>query len=252
MKIPAELNTITPLSKALALIVFITLPFIGFFAGMRYSEKIATSNIQYKTVVIHSSENNSSGSPQSSKSISQMDGFSWNLFKPADGDADPYKVIYKNKHLNFSFEFPERYKVLESKKLEFGRKFEVEVMSDSNALCLYAPGNPCNITDQPLADVTVSTYDNSMNEDLTTWIKNKYHKPTDYPTEVLEYMKPVSTPYLKNGISTHYTLDIGDGSYYWYFYIPEKHMILEFNRNGTKIENSKEAMQVINSFHFVK
>jgi hypothetical protein len=36
MKLPKELTTVTPLSKTLALILFIVLPFIGFFIGVRY------------------------------------------------------------------------------------------------------------------------------------------------------------------------------------------------------------------------
>lgn len=38
MKLPSELTTVTPLSKALALILFILLPVISFFSGMRYQE----------------------------------------------------------------------------------------------------------------------------------------------------------------------------------------------------------------------
>ena len=40
MNIPKELNTIAPLSKYLAMVVFISLPFVGFFLGMRYEEKL--------------------------------------------------------------------------------------------------------------------------------------------------------------------------------------------------------------------
>lgn len=36
MKLPKELTTVTPVSKAVALIIFITLPIIAFLFGMRY------------------------------------------------------------------------------------------------------------------------------------------------------------------------------------------------------------------------
>lgn len=40
MKLPPELITVTPLSKTVAIIVFFTLPVIGFFAGVRYQQAI--------------------------------------------------------------------------------------------------------------------------------------------------------------------------------------------------------------------
>lgn len=36
--LPKELTTVTPLSKLLAVIVFILLPFMGFFLGIRYEQ----------------------------------------------------------------------------------------------------------------------------------------------------------------------------------------------------------------------
>jgi len=38
MKLPKELTTVTKLSKYLAMVVFIALPIVGFFLGMRYQE----------------------------------------------------------------------------------------------------------------------------------------------------------------------------------------------------------------------
>lgn len=40
MKLPKELTTVTKTSKILAFIVFITLPFLGFFAGMNYQASL--------------------------------------------------------------------------------------------------------------------------------------------------------------------------------------------------------------------
>jgi hypothetical protein len=40
MKIPSSLTTVTPLSKTLAAILFITLPFAGFYLGMQYEREI--------------------------------------------------------------------------------------------------------------------------------------------------------------------------------------------------------------------
>lgn len=55
MKLSKELTTVTSFSKALAMILFIALPFIGFYLGMRYQQKTyinapAVSQIQ-KTAI---------------------------------------------------------------------------------------------------------------------------------------------------------------------------------------------------------
>lgn len=52
MVLPRSLTTVTPFSKFLALLFFILLPFMGFFFGMAYQQKIsslpeATSPAQY-------------------------------------------------------------------------------------------------------------------------------------------------------------------------------------------------------------
>jgi hypothetical protein len=46
IKLPKELTTVTPLSKYLAMVVFISLPFVGFFLGMRYQEMMDLSKRQ--------------------------------------------------------------------------------------------------------------------------------------------------------------------------------------------------------------
>lgn len=43
MKLPSSLTTVTPLSKFLALVLFITLPFLGFFIGMQYQQQMYSS-----------------------------------------------------------------------------------------------------------------------------------------------------------------------------------------------------------------
>lgn len=45
MKQTARLNQVTPVSKILAAVVFITLPFIGFFVGFTYQNEL---NDMYK------------------------------------------------------------------------------------------------------------------------------------------------------------------------------------------------------------
>ena len=38
MKLPKSLTTVTPLSKTIAAVLFITFPFVGFLAGMEYEK----------------------------------------------------------------------------------------------------------------------------------------------------------------------------------------------------------------------
>lgn len=57
MALPKELITVTPLSKALAFILFIVLPFIGFFVGVRY-ESIQNQQPTVSDVPIISQEKN--------------------------------------------------------------------------------------------------------------------------------------------------------------------------------------------------
>lgn len=50
-KLPKELTTATPLSKALAFICFITIPIIAFFFGIRVQEK--NPKVEYEPPVVN-------------------------------------------------------------------------------------------------------------------------------------------------------------------------------------------------------
>jgi hypothetical protein len=50
-KISKAWTTVTPLSKALALLLFIALPFIGFYLGMEYQKRISPQLIKSNTDV---------------------------------------------------------------------------------------------------------------------------------------------------------------------------------------------------------
>lgn len=45
MKLPASLTTVTPLSKFIAMVLFVSLPFIGFYLGMEYQKKFGFEEI---------------------------------------------------------------------------------------------------------------------------------------------------------------------------------------------------------------
>lgn len=44
VKLPRSFSTVTPLSKALAAILFISFPFVGFYLGIEYQKKITTQS----------------------------------------------------------------------------------------------------------------------------------------------------------------------------------------------------------------
>ena len=46
-KIPASFTTVTPLSKAVAMILLVLLPFIGFYLGMQYSQFLNEDNYDF-------------------------------------------------------------------------------------------------------------------------------------------------------------------------------------------------------------
>ncbi len=45
MKLPKSFTTVTPLSKALAMVLFVLLPFVGFFFGYRYHQSLSPPSV---------------------------------------------------------------------------------------------------------------------------------------------------------------------------------------------------------------
>ncbi len=50
MKLPKSWTTVTPFSKTLAFVLFITLPFVGFYLGMKYQQGSSLSNYQSQPI----------------------------------------------------------------------------------------------------------------------------------------------------------------------------------------------------------
>jgi hypothetical protein len=59
VRLPKELTTVTPLSKALAVIVFLTVPIIAFFMGMNYQDALKQCNTYDTTFVTPLQQGNS-------------------------------------------------------------------------------------------------------------------------------------------------------------------------------------------------
>lgn len=86
MKLPKELTTVTPLSKYFAMILFISLPFVGFLLGIKYQETINLQTNQSEDII----SINKRPTP-TSKNINEWE-------------------IYTNKKYGFSFNYPSSWK----------------------------------------------------------------------------------------------------------------------------------------------
>ena len=95
MKLPKELTTVTRLSKYLAMVLFITLPFIGFFMGMNYQSMLDLSGRQQADTSLTVIK----PSPTPTTNIS---------------DTSNWKT-YTSSEQKFSFKYPESYTLVSSK-----------------------------------------------------------------------------------------------------------------------------------------
>jgi len=85
-KLPKWLITVTPFSKYLAMVLFIVLPFVGFYLGMKYQEKVTIMSqvvSEFQKITIPS------------PTVTQVDIASWKT--------------YINKNYGFSFKYPQNY-----------------------------------------------------------------------------------------------------------------------------------------------
>jgi hypothetical protein len=241
MRLPKELITITPLSKTLAVIASLVLPFIGFFSGIRYEEFVSQNDPTYQL------DNNSvlPEPPQDQYAKNNL-GMIWKKYQSSTN-------IYTNTQYNFSFNIPVEYLI--SENIEFMKEdasfiqaskiFHIMLHSKEYEVCL-GKNNPCGLTNQSIGILDINAYNMNLNSNLKTWIENKYKSS---PITRLEFVKSVKTQYLSNGVSIHDMVGMGDGVYYWYFYQPDKNMLIEFSSKYNIAKNAN-VLAVVNSFHF--
>src|SRR5271166_2512755 len=101
MTLPKSLTTVTTLSKILAMALFIIFPFVGFYLGMKYQEKITpkteyvSNNIepmQDASTVLPTSMPNLIASAASVPTINPVEKANWKT--------------YTNTKYGFSFKYP--------------------------------------------------------------------------------------------------------------------------------------------------
>jgi len=81
MRLPKELTTVTPLSKIIALILFISLPILGFLFGIKYQQLITFTDVAYTAYPF-----------LSSTPVVQNNSENW--------------ITYSDKENNFSLKYP--------------------------------------------------------------------------------------------------------------------------------------------------
>ena len=104
MKLHPSLTTVTPISKFLAMLLFVLLPFFGFYLGMQYG-RITIERTSY--INTNKTTNNISPSPAIT-ALKNADTSSWKTFTSPS--------------LNISFKYPPNYEVIEntSDKISLG------------------------------------------------------------------------------------------------------------------------------------
>lgn len=115
-KLSSELTTVTPFSKFFALLLFITLPVIGFLFGMKYQAvKSNTSNLATLTI---------------------SDDSEYVPDKPFQDTEEPKKRIYTNYSENYSFEY------LDSQEVK--NDLAPEIIENVNNIYVEDKENPSN------------------------------------------------------------------------------------------------------------
>lgn len=150
MNLPKELTTVTKTSKTLAYIVFLTLPFIGFFLGIKYQQTLDLANQQTTEPVIIKR----TPTPTPSQII----------------DTSNWKT-YTSKSYEFSFQYPPDYKV--------NHESSLALSSDLGTSSIVLSLEPLNykgsyVTEDPGIYFILTRI--NKNTVLNEWLKELYKK----------------------------------------------------------------------------
>jgi hypothetical protein len=100
MKLPKSFTTVTPLSKTLALILFIALPIFAFAAGMKYQ---AARDSLYYTILLNQNK------PQKIVASYEQPDFSPLYFSPPSQTLVASSLLYRDTIFPISFKYPKQY-----------------------------------------------------------------------------------------------------------------------------------------------
>ncbi|MBI3980952.1 hypothetical protein HY345_03050 [Candidatus Microgenomates bacterium] len=171
MNLPKELTTVTPLSKILAIIFFITFPLMGFYLGLSYQKNIEQAQVTNNSV-------------QNEKSINLQQA----------GNADNQVALVGGDHSLIELKFPD-----DSGITTDGKKFisrDSEIAQINNLLASYPPVKIYNLIGLPgetLEKMRREGEQNSGNNlpDMRTWFRIQYGQNYD-ATGVMEQLKNYS------------------------------------------------------------
>lgn len=158
MKLPKELTTVTPLSKYFAMVLFISLPFIGFLIGIRYQETVSLQTSQSENIIVTTKR---SPTPEINQVTNTSNWKTYNLKK--------YITKYGSSY-NFSISYPQDWAPRDH---DFGTGVDIAFLSPNYKIPERGAGE--EILDG--ARIEISVIPNQEFIDLSEWVKNFYYDP---------------------------------------------------------------------------
>lgn len=153
MALPKSLTTVTPLSKTLAMILFIALPFLGFLLGMQYQEVIDFQNQQVTAPVTLKPHPAPSTIAQPSRSTASAETANWKTYKNSEYSFKyPANFIIKERQNRYSFMTTQKISTLFVEDNNQESLLYLEIFSEEN---------PRNLTSEQF----LNDYLDRLNED---------------------------------------------------------------------------------------
>lgn len=164
---PNPLTTVTPLSKTLALILFVVLPFLGFYLGMRY--QLALS-VPVPTSLVNTNQVNRTNNSFANLTQPQASP------TPSTNNETENRKVYVSPKLNFSFRYPMDWQVQETKDVDGSQA--INILNEKNDIRLrfteFLGGMGC---EDPTLKITPSTFQigSEVAKDLSDFCETKHY-----------------------------------------------------------------------------
>jgi len=220
------LFTVTTFSKLLAMFLFILLPFVGLYLGIKYQElKIPIISPVKQQAIPHTRPAN----PRSDFSIKSL------------GNANMY---FENKDNHFSFEYPE--------SLTISSEDPNTIVEGLTEVMVLSKISPNGTQHYALVDGLVMNIATSKKDSKTNFME--YVKKRVYTAPEVEYFKPIDYGKLKgyegkitnvNGTMREVFLAIPESSDYYFFVLVQAE-----GPNKTNYDNM--ANKIISTLNYIK